>query len=82
MRPVWSLIFCIAMSTLSVRHSDAQTVPYERTFSQSKAAVEKTVKQLQPSASGRLPVLDGFASPWISAHPCGTVLYLEDAETG
>jgi hypothetical protein len=62
-RPVWFLIFCIAMSTLSVRHSDAQTVPYERTFSQSKAAVEKTVKQLQPSASGRLPVLDGFASP-------------------
>jgi hypothetical protein len=38
----------------------AQSVPYERTFSQSKSAVEKTVKQLQPSASGRLPTLDGF----------------------
>ena len=41
----------------------AQSVPYERTFSQSKAAVEKTLRQLQPSASGRLPTLDGFTRP-------------------
>ncbi len=41
----------------------AQSVPYERTFSQSKTAVEKTVRQLQPSASGRLPTLDGFTRP-------------------
>lgn len=38
-----------------------QDAPYERTFHQSKAAVEKALKQLQPSMSGRLPVLDGFA---------------------
>lgn len=40
----------------------AQSVPYERSFRQSKAAVEKALKQLQPSLSGRLPVLDGFAT--------------------
>jgi hypothetical protein len=45
------------------RTSDAQSAPYERTFAQSKLAVEKTLKQLQPSASGRLPVLEGFTGP-------------------
>jgi hypothetical protein len=34
----------------------------ERAFPQSKAAVEKALKELQPAASGRLPVLDGFAT--------------------
>lgn len=34
---------------------------YERTFAESKATVEKVLKELQPSLSGRLPVLDGFA---------------------
>jgi hypothetical protein len=38
-----------------------QDAPNERTFHQSKAAVEKALKQLQASMSGRLPVLDGFA---------------------
>ena len=38
-----------------------QDAPNERTFHQSKAAVEKTLKRLQSSMSGRLPVLDGFA---------------------
>lgn len=41
----------------------AQTIPYERTFPQSKVVVEKAVKELQSSAAGRLPVLDGFAAP-------------------
>ncbi len=40
----------------------AQSGPYERTFHQPKAVVEKALKQLQPSMSGRLPVLDGFAT--------------------
>ena len=40
----------------------AQNGPYERTFHQSRAAVEKALKQLQPAMSGRLPVLDGFAT--------------------
>ena len=42
---------------------DAQSAPYERTFAQSKTAVEKALKQLQSAASGRLPVLDGFTRP-------------------
>jgi len=53
-------LFCLALPALLALASDSQSVPYERTFAQSKATVEKTLKQLQPSASGRLPVLDGF----------------------
>lgn len=41
--------------------SSAQGGTYERTFAESKATVEKALKDLQPSLSGRLPVLDGFA---------------------
>ena len=57
------LFFCVLISALLALASDGQSVPYERTFAQSKAAVEKTLKQLQSSASGRLPVLDGFTRP-------------------
>jgi hypothetical protein len=35
----------------------------ERNFPQSKPVIEAAVHQLQASASGRLPVLDGFAIP-------------------
>ncbi len=45
----------------------AQTKPYERVFPQSKAAIEKALKTIQASTSGRLPVLDGFAQP--GEHP-------------
>ena len=41
----------------------AQNPPYERAFPQSKATVEEALKELRPSASGRLPVLDGFTLP-------------------
>ncbi len=41
----------------------AQDAPYERTFTQSKPAVEKALKDLQSAASGRLPVLEGFTRP-------------------
>lgn len=34
---------------------------YERTFPQSKATIEKTLKSMQGTLAGRLPVLDGFA---------------------
>ncbi len=40
----------------------AQTGPYERTYRQSKSAVERALKELQSSMSGRLPALDGFAA--------------------
>jgi hypothetical protein len=35
---------------------------FERTFPQSKAAVEKTLKEMQGAIAGRLPVVDGFAT--------------------
>jgi hypothetical protein len=41
----------------------AQDTPQERTFSQSKPAVEKALKSLQPFTAGRIPTLDGFARP-------------------
>jgi hypothetical protein len=57
------IVFCLAVLILSARHGDAQSAPVERGFAQSKPAVEKAIKQLQPSVSGRLPVLDGFTQP-------------------
>jgi hypothetical protein len=47
--------------------ASSQATPVERTFRESKAVVEKTLKQLQPSMSGRLPALDGFAL--VGDHP-------------
>ena len=41
--------------------AQAQNNSYERTFPQSKAAVEKALKTIQGNMAGRLPVLDGFA---------------------
>jgi hypothetical protein len=41
----------------------AQDLPIERVFQQPKAAVEKALKTVSGEASGRLPVLDGFAEP-------------------
>ena len=45
---------------LFARMSSAQNVPYQRTFPQSKAIVEKRVKELQSSSAGQLPSLEGF----------------------
>jgi hypothetical protein len=45
----------------------SQDAPNERTFRQSKAVVEKALKQLQAPISGRLPVLEGFATA--GSHP-------------
>ncbi|MGB6250245.1 MAG: hypothetical protein WBF54_14100 [Terriglobales bacterium] len=45
----------------------SQAGPYERTYPQSKSAVEKALKELQASMRGRLPVLEGFAAP--ADHP-------------
>ncbi len=47
--------------------SPLQAGPYERAYPQSKSAVEKALKELQPSMRGRLPVLEGFAAP--ADHP-------------
>jgi hypothetical protein len=51
---VLTAVVCVA-----AEFGEAQGKVYERAFSQSKAAVEKALRDLQ--ASGRLPVLDGFA---------------------
>ena len=40
----------------------AQMAPNERTFKQSKAAIEKALGQIHSAMSGRLPTLDGFAN--------------------
>jgi hypothetical protein len=58
-----SLAAVAALWTLTVPLSRAQAPSVERSFSQSKAAVEAAVRQLQSSAGGRLPLLDGFAIP-------------------
>ena len=47
--------------------AQAQNGSNERAFPQSKATIEKALKALQPSLSGRLPVLDGFAK--VGDHP-------------
>jgi hypothetical protein len=54
--------FVGALALLSASLSTAQNPPYARSFRQSKAVVEKALKQLQPTMSGRLPILDGFAT--------------------
>jgi len=46
-----------------VNYAFPQSLPQERTFSESKATVERALKSLQPAISGRLPVLDGFVVP-------------------
>jgi hypothetical protein len=38
----------------------AQAVPYERTFTSTATDVERVVRNLRPSSSGRLPTVDGF----------------------
>ena len=61
----WSMICCaIAIVVVLFAHvSSAQSVPYERTFPQSKAIVEKRLKELQSSSAGHLPALEGFTVP-------------------
>ena len=59
------MILCasmIVLMLLGAPSSVAQNAPYERSFREPKAAVEKALKKLQSSMSGRLPLLDGFAT--------------------
>jgi len=62
---LWALMSVIvALTAVCAR---AQTTPYERAFPQPKATIEKALKSMQANLSGRLPVLDGFATG--SEHP-------------
>src|SRR4029077_12692986 len=56
-------LFPVVVLLMAVQSGSAQAGPYERTYRKSKSAVEKALKELQPSTSGRLPVLEGFALP-------------------
>ncbi len=53
----------ITVVTLLVERGKAQGGGYERSFAESKATVEKALKDMTSSLAGRLPVLDGFALP-------------------
>src|ERR1022692_402397 len=59
----WALSCALSLAMLltSAVQGHAQSDRYERTYRQSKSAVEKALKELQPAMSGRLPVLEGFA---------------------
>ena len=52
---------CIAFLVLTAICARAQN-SYERTFPQSKADVQKALREMHISMGGRLPVLDGFAN--------------------
>ncbi len=65
---VFAPVFFTAAVVLFGAQCKAQDNGVERTFPQSKAAVEKVMKELQPAVAGRLPVLDGFATS-TSDHP-------------
>jgi len=53
----------ITVVTLLVERGKAQGGGSERSFAESKATVEKALKDMTSSLAGRLPVLDGFALP-------------------
>src|SRR6266852_4461562 len=57
----------LSLLLMAVQNASAQAGSYERTYRQSKSAVEKALKELQTSMSGRLPTLEGFALP--GGHP-------------
>lgn len=61
-RAIWHGVLAVAMLFVSLKSVRAQSGENERTFPQSKAAVEKILKEMQPASSGRLPVLAGFAT--------------------
>ena len=46
--------------TFIVAPASAQAAPYERTFTSPATDVERAVRNLRPSSSGRLPTVDGF----------------------
>ena len=62
-RTARALAGCLVLWLVSTAHGQTQNIPYERTFAQPKAEVEKALQALQSSTAGRLPVLDGFVVP-------------------
>jgi hypothetical protein len=62
-RGVAVALLCLVVSTFFSNQGRAQSGGYERTFPQSKATIEKMLKEMPFSLAGRLPVLDGFTVP-------------------
>ena len=62
------MLLCVAIICCAAG-SHAQANGYERTFPQSKAAIEKILNEMQSATAGRLPVLDGFATSISADHP-------------
>ncbi len=60
---VQSSLWCYVLAFVFGLTLQAQTDLNERAFPQSKSGIEKALKSMQASMSGRLPVLDGFAKP-------------------
>ena len=62
----FSRIFgCVLLSAVilyGAAKSSAQSKGSERLFPQSKATIEKILKQMQPATAGHLPALEGFAT--------------------
>jgi len=53
----------IIIFTVFVERGQTQGGGYERSFAESKATIEKALKEMPQALAGRLPVLDGFALP-------------------
>jgi hypothetical protein len=62
LRRLFAPALLAAVVTFSGAPSRAQDSGVERSFPQSKPAVEKVLREMQPATAGRLPVLDGFAT--------------------
>jgi hypothetical protein len=61
-RAFWRGMLAVAMLFAPLKSIRAQSGENVRSFPQSKAAVEQVLKEMQPTSSGRLPVLAGFAA--------------------
>jgi hypothetical protein len=60
---------CVGIISCAKWQSRAKRSGYERTFPQSKAAIEKILNDMQAATAGRLPVLEGFATSISADHP-------------
>lgn len=61
MRVLGHGMLAVLLAWCSASSSRAQSSDSERVFPQSKATIEKAIKDMQAASAGRLPVLDGFA---------------------
>src|SRR5271167_4236849 len=61
-RVIAPALFAVVVAFYGAAWCQAPGSGLERTFAQSKATVEKVLKEMQAAKAGRLPVLDGFAT--------------------